>query len=105
MGFNEVMENEEEEDAHRSWNFKRGAIEFENTRKRSSSCQKTTEFDGIIVKRGLLKKKGMMFFNNRIVQLTTKGVLSYSDPKTPDLVKARFLLSEPGVSVKKSGKF
>lgn len=64
-----------------------------------------SENDGVIIKRGLLKKKGLIFFNNRIVQITTKGILSYSDPKNPEIVKSKLNLTESGTTVKLLGRF
>jgi hypothetical protein len=39
------------------------------------------------LKRGILKKKGLIFYNDRLVCLNAKGIFAYYDPKskTPKL--------------------
>jgi hypothetical protein len=56
------------------------------------------------LKTGLLKKKGMLFYNNRIVTLSTKGMLSYYDPKVPKVPKMEFNLRNLESKVKISRK-
>ena len=56
------------------------------------------------MKKGMLRKKGKIFFNNRLVVLTSKGELHYSDPRTPDIIKNKLNLGQEGVSVRIGGK-
>ena len=46
-----------------------------------NSLGRKMEKEDFIVKKGVLKKKGLIFFNNRLVILNLKGVLSYFDLK------------------------
>ena len=39
----------------------------------------------MILKTGMLKKKGIIFYNNRLVSLSVRGLLSYYDPKQRDM--------------------
>lgn len=41
----------------------------------------------MILKKGILKKKGLLFYNNRMVTLSARGILTYSDPKNLNQVK------------------
>lgn len=104
MGFEQEEEELKKKD-EKKFSIRLNGIEYDTSRRRSSSYQKVSESDGVIIKRGLLKKKGLIFFNNRIVQITTKGILSYSDPKNPEAVKSRLDLTESGTTVKLSGRF
>ena len=65
------------------------------SRKRSTSYQdfkvpnETTNNEVVvddcpILKTGLLKKKGLLFYNNRILTLNSRGILTYTDPKNVD---------------------
>ncbi len=46
----------------------------------------------------------MIFYNNRLVQLNVKGILTYYDPKNLDQIKGEMDLKNRHVSVKITGK-
>jgi hypothetical protein len=70
--FLEIMENMEMREKN-----------LDMDRKRSSSLQDSRLSTGeqMILKRGMLKKKGLLFYNNRFVTLSIRGMLNYYDPK------------------------
>lgn len=39
------------------------------------------------MKQGILKKKGIIFYNNRLLKLNVKGVLTYYDPRNLELIR------------------
>jgi len=59
-----------------------------------------TEDDCPILKTGLLKKKGLLFYNNRILTLNSRGILTYTDPKNVDQVRGYIDLKHKDVRVK-----
>lgn len=68
-------------DANKPYELLRDNYDFD--RKRSSSFNENLSLKNksLIVKKGIMKKKGLLFYNNRVVQLNVKGILSYYDPK------------------------
>jgi hypothetical protein len=56
------------------------------------------------LKTGLLKKKGLLFYNNRILTLNARGILSYTDPKNVDQIRGYIDLKNKDVFVKVQGK-
>lgn len=52
----------------------------------------------------MLKKKGLFFYNNRILSLNAKGILTYYDPKCQDIPKSEIDLNNGDVIVKLIGK-
>ncbi|CDW71498.1 phosphoinositide-dependent protein kinase i [Stylonychia lemnae] len=80
------------------------------SRKRSTSYQDFTvggdnqDEDCPILKTGLVKKKGLLFYNNRILTLNAKGILSYTDPKNLDQIRGYIDLKNKGIFVKILGK-
>eukprot|EP00347_Sterkiella_histriomuscorum_P004693 403359467 len=79
-------------------------------RKRSSSFNDSLssrdqpEEDIIILKRGQLKKKGLFFYNNRIVTLNALGILTYTDPKNLNQVRGHIDLKDQSITTKIYGK-
>ena len=76
-------------------------------RKRSSSfCHRLNSFslEPMILKKGFLRKKGIIFYNKRLVKLDVKGVLTYYDPKNLDVVRGEVDLKNPDITIKFSGK-
>ena len=41
----------------------------------------------LIIMSGILRKKGLIFYNNRFLTLNAKGILNYYDPKNLTLPK------------------
>jgi hypothetical protein len=80
--------------------------EVDSERKRSASfCQNDSlKSKGLILKRGMLKKKGLFFYNNRILTLNARGILTYYDPKCQDIPKSEIDLKNGNVIVKLIGK-
>lgn len=77
--FLEIMENLELQEKH-----------IDMDRKRSSSLQdsrSSKNAEQMIMKRGMLKKKGLLFYNNRLVTLSMRGMLNYYDPKNISVSK------------------
>ena len=56
------------------------------------------------MKKGILKKKGLIFYNNRIVTLNDKGILTYFDPKLENIPKCEIDLKDGNVIVRVVGK-
>ena len=56
------------------------------------------------MKSGIMKKKGLIFYNNRLVRLSVKGILTYYDPKNLDFVRGEVDLKSRYVAVKVTGK-
>ncbi len=52
----------------------------------------------------MLKKKGLFFYNNRILSLNARGILTYYDPKSQDIPKSEIDLKNGNVIVKLIGK-
>lgn len=44
---------------------------------------------------GILKKKGIIFYNNRLVVLDVKGILRYYDPKNLNVARGEIDLNSP----------
>lgn len=53
---------------------------------------------------GVLKKKGIIFYNNRLLILDVKGILKYYDPKNLSIVRGEIDLNASHVSIKLTGK-
>lgn len=53
---------------------------------------------------GILKKKGIIFYNNRLVRLDVKGILTYYDPKNLNIKRGEIDLNNSNVIVKLTGK-
>jgi hypothetical protein len=58
----------------------------------------------MILIKSLLKKKGLLFYNNRMVALSARGILTYFDPKNQSQVKGFIDLNSNQVIVKFTGK-
>jgi len=56
------------------------------------------------MKKGMMKKKGIIFYNNRLVILNAKGILSYFDPKNLSVPRGEIDLKNSNVIVKLTGK-
>ena len=56
--------------------------DIENSRTRSMSCSHSCKSGkGIHIKSGIVKKKGLLFYNDRMLVLDLSGTLSYYDLK------------------------
>lgn len=79
---------------------------YENDRRKSLSFNENSlkKFEALIIKEGNLKKKGLFFYNIRLVKLNAIGILSYYDPKQTDIVKSQIDLKTKEVIVKLTGK-
>lgn len=53
---------------------------------------------------GFLKKKGILFYNKRYLELTQFGILKYYDPKFISKAKMAFDLNSKKILVKVTGK-
>ena len=89
--------------------MQKNKLHFEqNDRKRSSSfhdsLRKKGQADCLVIKKGCLKKKGLLFYNNRLLTLTAGGLLTYSDPKILNQVKGSIDLNDMHTIVKFTGK-
>lgn len=75
-------------------------------RKRSSSFDENLSMKqkNLVVKKGLLKKKGLFFYNNRVASLNVKGIFSYFDPKNLEDPKGEIDLKHSSVIVKLTGR-
>jgi hypothetical protein len=60
----------------------------------SKNDPKTVEIQGI------LRKKGLVFYNERIVRITSQGILSYYEKDKPKLAKVQINLRHIRTSVK-----
>jgi hypothetical protein len=58
----------------------------------------------MILKKGMLKKKGLLFYNSRLVTLSIRGTLRYYDPKNMSLAKGTIDLNSNLVFVKFGGR-
>jgi hypothetical protein len=58
----------------------------------------------MVVKRGIMKKKGIIFYNNRLLILDAKGILTYYDPKNLDYIRGKIDIKNPNVIVRYIGK-
>jgi hypothetical protein len=58
----------------------------------------------MILKRGLLRKKGILFYNTRHVTLSIRGILRYYDPKNLTLPKGTIDLNSELVLIKLDGR-
>lgn len=68
-------------------------------RSRSSICanddRRPSDGNDVVILSGILKKKGIIFHNNRLVNLSKSGILTYYDPKNTTLPRATILLTDP----------
>ena len=53
----------------------------------------------ILIKSGILKKKGIIFYNNRVVTLSAKGLLTYYDTKNTKKPRGSINFNDPGIRV------
>ena len=51
-----------------------------------------------------MKKKGLLFYNNRLVTLDQFGIFKYYDPKVMNKAKCVINLHDKNVIIKVSGK-
>jgi hypothetical protein len=51
-----------------------------------------------------MKKKGIIFYNNRVVSLNVKGIFTYYDPKNMTVPRGEIDLKSEYVIVKLTGK-
>ena len=58
----------------------------------------------MVLKRGLLRKKGILFYNSRLVTLSIRGILTYYDPKNTTLPRGTIDLNSEQVFVKLDGR-
>jgi hypothetical protein len=76
-------------------------------RKRSSSFSGIAfprdHTDCLVLKSGLLKKKGIIFYNNRMVSVNARGILTYYDPKNMSQPRGMIDLSSQSTIVKLNG--
>ena len=78
--------------------------ELRLTKAKSHQPKQEGENDLPILKQGLLKKKGILFYNNRTVTLNAYGILQYTDPKNLDKVRGEIDLKERTIIAKMPAK-
>ena len=61
---------------------------------KAKSLEETKQVDNILL-RGTLRKKGLIFMNERIVTIDSKGILRYYHFDKPGIVKGSVDLTSP----------
>jgi hypothetical protein len=104
---NPFGEYEEIKKQHRPGQFEPLAdnIDLVERRRSSSFNEKSIKPSAsLLMKSGLMKKKGIFFYNIRLVQLNVKGILTYYDPKNLEVVRGEIDLKNRNIIVKLTGK-